>query len=56
METITFTQSEIEYIAESFFLYGFAGMVAALLFVDGLALFFRNSVRLIKSRFTAPQG
>lgn len=56
METITFTQEEIEFIAESFFLYGFAGMVAALLFYDGVMWVLGESSRLVKSRLKAPQG
>lgn len=50
METITFTQAEIEFIIESFFLYSFAGVTAALLFNDCLKWFFGESARLVNSR------
>ncbi|MBN3572080.1 hypothetical protein [Vibrio neptunius] len=50
METITFTQAEIEFIIESFFLYSFVGVTAALFFYDGVMWLFGESARLVKSR------
>jgi len=50
MQTITFTEAEIEFIIESFFLYSFAGVTAALLFYDGVMWLLGESARLVKSR------
>ncbi|MER2495631.1 hypothetical protein ABS858_05995 [Vibrio neptunius] len=50
METITFTQAEIEFIIESFFLYSFVGVTAALFFYDGVMWLLGESARLVKSR------
>ncbi|USD33954.1 MULTISPECIES: hypothetical protein [Vibrio] len=56
METITFTEAEIEFIIESFFFYSFAGVTAALLFYDFTMWVLGETARLVKSRFKAPQG
>lgn len=56
METVTLTEAEMEFIIESFFLYGFAGLTAALLFYDFCNWLVGATVRRFKSRFIAPQG
>ncbi|QFT39682.1 MULTISPECIES: hypothetical protein [unclassified Vibrio] len=48
METITFTEAEMEFIIEAFLLYSFAGTTAALLFYDALKCFFGGAARLAK--------
>lgn len=55
MKTVTFTQDEINFIIESFFLYSFFGVTAALLFYDGVMWLFGESARLIKSRLKSDQ-
>ncbi|NOI20763.1 hypothetical protein F0223_21300 [Vibrio coralliilyticus] len=52
MENITFTEAEIEFIIESFFLYSFAGVTAALLFYDCTMWVLGGTARMIKSRVT----
>jgi len=49
METISFTEAEIQFIIEAFLLYSFAGTTAALLFYDALKCFFGGTARLAKS-------
>ena len=55
MENITFTEAEMEFIIESFFLYSFAGVTAALLFYDGVMWLFGETARLVKSRLKSNQ-
>ncbi|WP_171346535.1 hypothetical protein [Vibrio coralliilyticus] len=55
METITFTEAEMEFIIESFFLYSFAGVTAALLFYDFTNWVIAGTVRRFKSRLNSNQ-
>ena len=50
MDTVTFTQAEIDFVIESLFLYGFIGMLCALLLYDAISWFSTRVTRAIIKR------